>query len=339
MTRQTILRALLGLAALASAAFAGPAAAQDQARKFKVYVATWRGCEEVCQAFKQYLLSQNLAIDFVDRSADRSMDALPKMVAEAREMKPDLIATWGTAITLAFVGPHDAVDPKQHITDIPVVYMYVTDPVGSKIARGPEKSGRRNVAGAHYAIPGETQIRAMQSYRPVKTIALLYTRDEANSVSAKEELKEAAEKRGIRVVEREIALGDDGRPRPDDLPRAIADVAKEEPAFIAFGSSSFLMSRIAEFTNMANAAKIPVFSTGEKVLTEGNGLLGLTGALRNIGQVSAYQAQKILAEGAVPGELPSTRLSRFTLTVKMPVARLLELYPPMTILRYAELME
>ena len=44
-------------------------------------------------------------------------------------------------------------------------------------------------------------------------------------------------------------------------------------------------------------------------------------ALRNIGQVSAYQAQKILAEGAVPGELPSTRLSRFTLTVKMPVAR------------------
>lgn len=314
----------------------GPASAAD--RPFTVYIATWRGCEEVCEAFKTYLTSQGLAVEFVVRSADRRSEALPDMVKEAKALRPDLIATWGTGITLAFVGPWDAVDPAVHVTDTPVVFMYVTDPVGAKIVRSAQSSGRPNVAGSLYTIPAGTQLRAMESYRPLRRLAVIYSPNEVNSVGARDELRAAAAARGIPVVERALKLGADGLPLKDDIEAAVAEVAAAGPDFIAFGSNSFLMSNIRSFTAAANAAGVPVFSTGEKVLVEGNGLLGLIGSLRSIGQVSAYQAERILSGGARPEDLPTARLSRFTLMVNMPVARQLELYPPMTILHFAELL-
>lgn len=315
-----------------------PAAADGPAPSVRVLMATWRGCEEVCTAFKQYLTGRGLNVSFIDRSADSRAENLPAMVAEAKDLKPDLIATWGTSVTLAFVGTYDAVDQSKFVTDIPVVYYYVTDPLGAKITRSNDTSGRPNVAGGLYAISSEALLRAMQSYRPVKTIAMVYGPDEANSVAAKDDMVQAAKRLGVATIEYALPLGANGRPDPADLPQAIAKVAAGKPDFISFGSSSFLRSNIKTFTQLANAAHIPVFCSGESLMAEGDCLLGLTGTLRSIAQISAHQAYRILSEKAVPGDLPTLKLSRFVMSVKMPVALQLGAYPPMTILRYADLM-
>ena len=325
----------LSQVALADAVSGQPAAT----KQFRVYMATWRGCEEVCIAFKQYLVGRGLSVEFIDRSAGSKTEALPAMVAEARQLKPDLIATWGTGVTLAFVGPYDATDTSPYITDIPVVYYYVTDPVGSKIAKSADTSGRRNVAGGLYAVSSETLLLAMQSYRPVKKIGLIYARDEGNSVAAKDEMKAAAKRLGVATVEYELPLGADGHPSLLDIAGGVAKLVAEKPDFISFGSSSFLRANIKLLARLLNDAKVPLFCSGESLMSEGDCLLGLTGSLRSIGQISAHQAYRILDEGIAAGDLPTQKLSRFVMSVKMPVALELELYPPMTILRYADLLD
>ncbi len=324
---------------------AGPAFAADQPTDralpqadvpWRIYIATWRGCEEVCEAFRDYLIRRGLNVDFLVKSAERDVDAIPAMVEEARQLRPDLIATWGTGITLAFVGPYDGIDPERHITDIPVVFMYVSDPVGSKIAVSPEGSGRRMVAGAHYAVPADSQIKAMQSYRDIDRLAMIYNPAEDNSVGAYEQMRRTTLHNDIALIGRPLNLDDNNNPIDEDLAAAVAEVAAEEPDFLVFGSSSYLISNVERFTELSVAHGVPVFSIGEKVLRDAQGLLGLIATLRNIGQVSAYQAERILRDGITPGDLPSAHLSRFLLMVNMPVARELSLYPPMSVVQFAE---
>ena len=123
-----------------------------------------------------------------------------------------------------------------------------------------------------------------------------------------------------------------------DIVRAIGDVAVQEPDFLIFGSSSFLMANVAYYTELAVAFGVPVFSAAERVLTDGSGLLGLISSLNNIGQVSGYQAVRILRDGVRPGDLPTTELTRFSLMINIPVARQLNFYPPMLVLQFAELL-
>ena len=258
------------------------------------------------------------------------------MVEQARSLRPDLIATWGTSVTRTFVGTHDSVDPTRHITDIPVVFMYVSDPVGSKIAVSDERSGRPNVAGSHYAVPESSQIMAMSSYREIGRIGMIYNPAERNSVGTYVKMQKAAEAAGVEMIGRALRLDEAGNPIDGDLAEAVADIAAQNPDFVVHGSSSYLILNVEAYTREFVEWGIPIFSMAEKVLKDGHGLLGLIPTLRNIGQVSAYQAERILRDGATPGDLPSAHLSRFLLTVNMRVAKDLKLYPPMNVIQFAE---
>lgn len=55
-----------------------------------------------------------------------------------------------------------------------------------------------------------------------------------------------------------------------------------------------------------------------------------------MGQLAGFQAERILLDGALPGELEVAGLDRFSVIVNMETARALDLYPPM-LLRYAEI--
>ncbi len=321
----------------AVAATGAPRAAAYQPHR--IYIATWRGCEEVCRAFQDHLVRRGLSVDFLVRSARRDPARLDRMVAQARQLQPDLIATWGTTVTTAFVGRHDAVDPARHITDIPVVFMYVSDPVGAGLTTGPDRSGRPNLAGAHYTVPAASQIRAMQSYRAVDRLAIIYNPAEAHSVGAYQALRHAARDLRIAMIARPLGLGPDGRPTDGDLALAVNEIAAAEPDFLVFGSSSYLMSNVETLTGAAVDIGVPVFSIGEQVLRRGDGLLGLIATVENIGEVSAFQAERILRDGIAPGDLETAHLTRFLLLVNMRVARQLRLYPPMSMIPLAKFIE
>ena len=71
----------------------------------------WRGCEDACRGFQDYLRSRNLPVEFLMRDVKQDPSAFPSLVAEARALKVDLVVTWGTTVTLGMVGTYDKVDP------------------------------------------------------------------------------------------------------------------------------------------------------------------------------------------------------------------------------------
>ena len=305
----------------------------------RVYIATFRGCEEVCEAFKSYLVRRGLPVEFIVRSVDRDLGRVPELVAEVREMRPDLLVTWGTGISLGMLGPYSATDTSAYITDIPAVYLYVAEPTRSGIVENETVSARANVAGANIQVPLDAQLRVMQSYGDVRRIGVVYGANEANSVASAEALREAATEFGIEFVEELLALGADGRPSPESIAPAMAAMAAKQPDFLVTISSSFIISNVEAYTEAAVAEGLPIFTSAEIPIRRGKAILALFASLASIGQIAGYQAEQILVHGADPATLPTPSLRRFTLLVNMPVALELERYPPMLVLQFAELLE
>lgn len=65
----------------------------------------------------------------------------------------------------------------------------------------------------------------------------------------------------------------------------------------------------------------------------------LSVGLAGVAQLAGFQAEQILVEGQPPGDLEVLGLDRFTLLVNIETARALDLYPPMLLLRNAEIVD
>lgn len=302
----------------------------------QVFLITNRGCEEICQSFRSNLQSQG-PVNFIWRDAAGDISRVEAFLAEARALRPDLVATWGTGVTLAVIGPHDAPDPRRYLRDIAVVYMYVGNPVESKIARSASQSGRPNVAGANTSVPIEAQIKLLQSYRPLSRIGMLYNTDEPAAVTQAAQVKHAFEAQSVKVHEVRLPMNASGRPDAQKIPQALDQLAAQKPDFIYHIGSTFTLEQVKSISTGAIARGMPMFSPTESAFRRGNVLLGLISPLAGIGQVAAYQAGQILFHGRRPGDLPSPTLTHHSVLVNMQAARDLKIYPPMKLLRFAEL--
>ncbi len=303
----------------------------------QVFLITNRGCEEVCQSFRRHLESQG-TVEFVWRDAAGDAGRVAAFVAEARALRPDLVATWGTGITLAAIGPYDAADRARHLSEIPVVYMYVGDPVASKIARSAERSGRPNVAGANTSVPIEAQIKLLASYRRLARVGMLYNTDEPAAVTQAAQARRAFEARAVQVGEVRLGAAD-GRPNAAEIPAALDRLAQQQPDFLYYIGSTFTLKQIETISAGAIARGMPMFSATEPAFRQGDVLLGLISPLAGIGQAAAHQAGQILFHGKQPGELASPTLTRHSVLINMQAARALRIYPPMKLMQFAELTE
>jgi len=340
-----------------------PAAHAATATAKLVYVITNRGCEEVCRSFQHGLENQG-PVTFVLRDADGDAARVPAFIEEAHRLHADLIATWGTGITLAVVGPYGEVGTPgapdtsgvsgipsasgksgvpgvpgvpEYVSDIPVVYMYVGNPVESKIARDPQHSGRANVAGANTSVPMQEQINLLTSYRKFGKVGMLYNANEPAALAQAASAREAFQARGVQVVEAQLKLDKSGRPNAADIPGAVAALAQSKPDFLYHIGSTFTLQQIAAISDAAIANGIPMFSSSESAFRNGDVLLGLVSSLAAIGEVSAYQAGQVLFHGQRPGDLTTPTVTRHSVLINMHAARALQLYPPMKLLQFAEL--
>lgn len=332
--RRRVLAAVLALLLVAGPAAAAPA----HEGPYRIMLILWRGCEDSCRGFKDYFGMRGIPVEFIERDAGQDASKIPAMVAEAKETKVDLVLTWGTSATVKAVGTYDAVDPATQLTDIPVVFMIVTDPVQSKVVPDVQSSGR-NVTGTLTVVPEDVQMRAIESYRPFHKIGVIYNTNESNAVASVEKLQPVADAMGFQLVTREVPMGADGKPDPASLPGLIAELAAEKVDYLYIGSSSFILTNQDIFTNAAIANGIPVAAAGEVPVRQSNALMGLVSGYYNLGGLTAAKAEEILVGGKPPQDIPIQGLSRFSLIVNMDAARRLQLYPPLGLLRFAEVIK
>lgn len=314
--------------------FLGQAVAGD---RFKIMIVTWRGCEQACQGFQDYLMDKGVDASFLLRDAEQDKARLPTFLTEARAASVDLLLTWGTSVTRGIAGTLEQRNNPAYNSDIPQVFMIVADPVGSLIVESLEHTGRDNLTGTFNRVPEAVNIETLRAYLPgFRRLGLLYHTDETNSLLKRDELAALAEPLGFELVSREMPVGPDGKPRVEDIEPQLAALEEAGAEVLYLGSSSFLRKAGDAVTEAAIRHGLPVLSPYEQLVRDSSALISVAPRYRDIGRLAGGQAERILVDRQRAGDLPVARMTDFAVVINMKTARKLRAFPPLSLLQVAE---
>ncbi len=326
MIRRVLLLAL-------GCALAAPALATEAPHT--VMMLLYRGVTEAEKGFMDYLKSR-IPVEFVLRDAGADGVKIEEFVREAKRIRPTLVYTFGTTVTLAAVGRVGKVEPERHITDIPVVFNIVADPVGAGLARGFVATGR-NLTGVSHLVPLTAQLMTMQRVRPVKRLGVVYNPHEANSVLSIKQLKQHADTYGYTLIDVALTTKAGTKVTSIDVASAVRAVLNASPDFIYLPSDSSLIQQAAAIVGPSKAAGVPIISATESPIRREGALMGLVSSYYNAGTYAGYMAEQIIVGKKSAGSIPVDTLQRFTLLMNMSSATELGVYPPLDLIPIAEL--
>jgi putative ABC transport system substrate-binding protein len=334
-------RKLLVMLALLGVLAWHPGESFAQTKKaFTIYMVFWRGCEEACEGFKKYLGKSGIDAELVIRDANRDKSKLPGFVEEARALRADLVVTWGTSVTRGVAGTLSDHGDSRFINDIPLVFMVVADPIGSKIVESYEKTGRDNVTGTRNRVPESVNINSIRSYYPAfKRLGMLYNTNENNSVVKVKEIAALAKPMNFELVALELEVGEDGKPKPESIPVRMAELQAAGVDFIYLGSSSFLDVHRDIFTKSAVDHGMPVLSPYERLVRDSHALMSIAARYEDVGALAGRQVKSILVDGKKPGDLPVLSVDQYAYVVNMTTAKKLNMFPSVEMLQIAEIVE
>ena len=137
------------------------------------------------------------------------------------------------------------------LTDRPVIYSAVTDPVGAGLIRSTEK-GEVNVTGISDMTPVKAQIEMLNRIKPIKTLGHVYASSEANAVSLAAIARDVCKQMGIRFVETTVS-------NSAEVKQATQTIAGRVDG-IYISNDNTVVSALAAVASVAAKHKIPVMS-------------------------------------------------------------------------------
>ena len=228
---------------------------------------------------------KNLTIEYKNAAAD--MGTASQIASSFVSDKVDMIC--GIATPSAQSAYNAAMD-----SDIPVIFTAVTDPVAAELADADGKPVGE-VTGTSDKLPVEEQLRMIREVLPdAKTIGIIYTTSEANSVSAIEEYKEKVGDYGFELVEKGITNTSEIALAADDLLTKVDCISNL--------TDNTVVNSLATILDKANAAKVPVF--GSEIEQVKIGCLAAEGLdYVALGKQTGKMAAKVLKGEAVASEI------------------------------------
>lgn len=305
--------------------------------RMKIGMVVWIGCEDVCRGVKDYVSENQIDADVIVLDAAQNPAKLPGFVEQLRREHFDLAVTWGTKVTLGIAGRLADHDDPRFLTDIPVVFTVVADPVGSGIIESYELTGRDSVTGTRNRVPESVNIKSMRRYMPgFDHLGILYDANAPNSMLKVEEIRRLTDTLQFKLDAVPLSVLADGTPDPDSIDSGITALKEKGVQFIYLGSSAFLEKQSDDFTGAAVAAGLAVLTPYEHMVTDSHALMSIAARDYDVGKLAGKQVAKILVEGMRPGDLPVLAMEEFAYLVNMKVAKRLDLYPPVEFLQFVE---
>ncbi|WP_404383735.1 ABC transporter substrate-binding protein [Caenispirillum salinarum] len=297
----------------------------------------YRGCEEACTAFRDWLAERGIAVKIHVFDAQVDPGRLPTLVKAARQRQPDVVVTWGTQTALAAFGPLGEVKLGTHFTDRPGVFMIVSQPVASRLI-STTAPRRRNITGTQYLTEEGDQIDAArtllsESGRPLSKVGVIYTPTEPNAQLNVAKLHAAAETRGITVIKRALPLNKDGEPNPEAIPALVAELASAgidmiyQPADTVMNVNRHILGR------SARGHGIPVFAAGEAPVRDGVAFAGLVYSYAAVGRKTAEIVARVL-DGERPRDISVVAPGQPDLLFNAAVADDMGIVPPTDVIRF-----
>src|SRR6266567_6599300 len=263
---------------------------------------------------------QNIVIDY--RYAEGRVDRLPDLAAELVRLKVDLI--------VASAGTQAATAAKNATETIPIVMIYVRDPVGTGLIASLARPGG-NVTGVSGSAGLELfakQLELLKETVPkIRRVAILSNPDNAYHQLAIREVNVAARSLGVQLQLLE-ARG------PNEFDGAFAAMAKERVGALLVLSDAMLNSHRTWLADLAARSRLPA-AFGVRDDVEAGGLMSYGPSILDSYRQAATYVDRIL-RGAKPAELPVERPTKFELVINLKTAKALGLTIPQSVLGRAD---
>lgn len=191
-----------------------------------------------------YIEGDNLKVYYENAQADPG--TANQIIDNFLAKKVDLISGIATPMAQSAY----AATKKQ---DIPVIFTAVTDPIKAKLAKE-DGTPVGEITGTSDKLPVEKQLEMIRTILPeAKTIGIIYSTSEANSIAAIEEYKAAAPNYGFEIVESGIST-------TADIPLATDNILEKVDCLNNLTDNT-VVSSLATILNKANKKGIPVFGS------------------------------------------------------------------------------
>lgn len=300
MTVNRLPRKLLTVAALAAAAALGlsacsPAASGDTSAGGSDMITVGIGqfvqappLDAATKGFKQafidagYVEGETVKFDVKNANAEV---ATSTTIAQT-------FATQGVDLVLGVATPM-AQAAMQNITDVPVLFTAVTDPVAADLVDSNEAPGS-NVTGTSDLTPVADQIDLITEIRPeTKKIGVVYSSGEVNSQVLVELAREAAKAHGIEIVEATVTNAGELKQATE----ALGDVDA-----IYTPSDNLVISGIGAIVGVAEERGILVVGA-DAAHVEGGAVATIGIDYEKLGHQTGEMAVRILKDGADPATM------------------------------------
>ena len=222
-----------------------------------------------------YVEGENIEIDFQNAQGEqRNLKTISQQLAESSD------------VVLAIATP-SAQSLANTTQTTPVIFSAVTDPVSAKLVESREHPGG-NVTGTSDQSSDaiSTQINLIKKVLPkAKTIGILYTQSEPNSVVQKDEAKRLLEEKGFTVVEKTILDSNNVKAAAESL------MAEVDMVFVP--TDNIISSTMETVKQVSIKHKVPVFGGSTEMIAVG-GLYNYGTNYEELGRQTARMLVRIL---------------------------------------------
>jgi putative ABC transport system substrate-binding protein len=259
----------------------------------------------------------------IDRKPAASrLERLPQLAKELVQSKPDLIiATTAQPVRAA----------KDATTEIPIVMLYVADPVGIGLAQSLARPGG-NLTGVTTLAPGGTMAKSLQLLKELLPTArriavLINPTNEVTNRLLPIEAPPAAAQLGFQLDVIEVR-------EVEELAAGVARAkAQGADALFVPGEAMFHVPP-NRLPDLAAAAKLPALYL-PRALVEAGGLMSYSPDFDAMERRGAHYVDRIL-RGAKPAELPIEQPTRYEVVINLKTAKALGLDVPSSLLTVAD---
>ena len=222
-----------------------------------------------------YVEGKNIEIDLQNAQGEqRNLKTISQQLAESSN------------VVLAIATP-SAQSLANTTQTTPVIFSAVTDPVSAKLVESREHPGG-NVTGTSDQSSDaiSTQINLIKKVLPkAKTIGILYTQSEPNSVVQKDEAKRLLEEKGFTVVEKTIL--------DSNNVKAAAESLMTEVDMVFVPTDNIISSTMETVKQVSIKHKVPVFGGSTEMVAVG-GLYNYGSNYEELGRQTARMLVRIL---------------------------------------------
>lgn len=284
--------------------------------QYAEHVALDSAREGFIQALKDngYVEGENITFDYQNAQGDQTN--LSTISDRFVSNNVDLVLAIATPAAQAIAGKTNK---------IPILGTAITDYVAARLAESNEKPGL-NVSGTTDMNPIKEQIELLVKLVPgAKTVGVLYTSSEDNSILQAKIAREHIEGMGLKYVEVTVS-------NSNDVQQATQSIVEKCDAIYIPTDNTFA-SAMPTVHGVTSKSKTPVIC-GEAGMVETGGLATLGINYYDLGYQTGLMAIKVLKGEAKPASMPIEKANKFDFAINGTVAEEIGLNIPEDLAQY-----